>query len=439
MPDSDRSNLRPTPPARQGRRWPRMLRTLLVILAVTIASLWGYLWLAERPLKGVERALRQRNYSFALQQAEAFLKANPASSRALDLKAQALVGLQRFRDALVIYERIGTDTPPGQRAWAEALLREKRWSDALPLLIELNRQTPEDPEILHELSACSMQSGDFDSAIQHATRLSELPDHAERGGLLLGVLQANHGNHRRAAEAFSALLRNNPQAQGLQILPEELFQGLGQALLGDGQAEPAIQRLQQAIACRPTAERHALLGDAAELAGDLEQARSAWQASLDLDPNESRAREGLARLALDERQPTRVVELLEPVADADRLTSTMAHLLKRACQQLEQPEQVDRWDAEETRLRDSEERRRALEDLVRQSPKSFWSIAVRAHRFASEGNLYQASILAETLLGIRREKPDSYPDPGRFVDQLVASLEQGESLPSLDLIPLDRR
>ena len=439
MHEPERPTFAPPKPARAPRRARRVLRTLVVILGFTALLLWGYLWLAERPLRGVERALTQRNFPFAVRQVDAFLKANPTSSRALDLKAQALVGLKRYRDALVIYERVGTDTQPGQRAWSEALLQEKRWSDALPLLNSLNRQLPDDPDVLHELAACSMQTGDFDAAIAHATRLSQLPGQADRGGLLLGVLHANHGNHRKAAEAFTTLLQHNPQGEGLQIRPEELFQGLGQALLGDGQAKPAIERLEQAIAARPTAELHALLGDACELAGDLDHARQAWQSSLALDPEEARAREGLARLALDERQPAQVVELLTPVAEGNRLTSTMAHLLKRASQQLEDTAEVDRWDAVETRLRDSEERRRALEDLVRQSPKSFWAIAVRSHRFASEGNLYQALILADALLDIRKQKPDSYPDPEKFVDQLIAALQEGEPLPSLDLIPLARR
>ncbi|MFM7161501.1 MAG: tetratricopeptide repeat protein [Planctomycetaceae bacterium] len=439
MQEPGRPTSLPTKPSRATRRAPRVLRTLGIILGFTALLLGGYLWLAERPLRGVERALTQRNFPFALRQIDAFLKANPTSSRALDLKAQALVGLKRHREALALYERVGTDTQPGQRAWSEALLQEKRWSDALPLLTSLNRQLPDDPDILHELAACSMQTGDFDAAISHAAHLARLPEQAARGGLLLGVLHANHGNHRKAADAFSTLLHDNPRGEGLQILPEELFQGLGQALLGAGQAKPAIAGLEQAIAARPTAERHALLGDACELAGELDRARLAWEASLALDPAEARAREGLARLALDERQPARVSELLTPVAEDDRLTSTMAHLLKRASQQLGQATEVDRWDAVETRLRDSEERRRALEDLVRQSPKSFWAIAVRSHRFASEGNLYQALILADALLDIRKQKPDSYPDPDQFVDQLLAALQHGEPLPSLDLIPLARK
>ncbi len=414
-----------------------MLLVLLAIPLTTGVLLYASLWWSERPLKAVERALAQRDFPRAMELVDNYLKSDRNSSRALDLKAQALVGLRKFGDALAIYDRVGTDTVPGLRAWAEAMLHEKRWSDALLLLHEVDQRKPHDPDVVHQLSACAMQTGDFEEAVRKAEELTLIPDHFERGTLLLGVLHINHGNYRSAAEAFEQLLEKNPQATGLQISPEEFFQGLGQSYLGDGKPEQAIERLEQAIAIQETADRFAFLGDAWELKGDLAKAVAAWVKSIALDSDQVRAREGLARAALEERQPAQVIEWLTPLSTPDKLTSAIAHSLKRANSQLGDTEAAKKWEVEESRLRDSEDRKRALDDLVKQSPRSFWALAVRAHRFASEGNTPQAANLLRTVDEVRRSSAKTHDDPRKFIDKLLNAVQEGTELPSLDLVPIE--
>ena len=430
---------RPRRTVRRGSPIRRLLSVLIGIPVITGALLLGWLWWAERPLKAVERSLTQGDFRTALERVENYLKGDPASSRALDLKAQSLVGLRRFPDALAIYERIGSDTVSGQRAWGEALLRMQRWTDALPLLRQVHQKQPDNADVTHELAACAMQAGEFEQAVELAGQLAKLPGQRERGLLLLGVLHSNHGNYRLASEAFGQLLESNPDGAGLQILPEELFQGMGQACLNDGKPEEAIRHLTRAIELRPTAERYAFLGEARELQGDLAQAGEAWKQGIARDPDLARAREGLARVALDERQPSQAIEWLQPLSVPSKLTSSIAHTLKRANSLLGDKAAADRWDAEETRLRDAEERKRALDDVVKQAPQSFWALALRAHKYASEGNRQQAATLLRTVDGLRTQKPDGYKDPQRFLNQLIDAVQTGSPLPSLDLVPLERK
>ncbi|MFN9375389.1 MAG: tetratricopeptide repeat protein [Planctomycetaceae bacterium] len=152
---------RPRRPVRRGSPIRRLLSVLIGIPVITGGLLLGWLWWAERPLKAVERSLTQGDFRTALERVDTYLKGDPASSRALDLKAQSLVGLRRFPDALAIYERIGSDTVNGQRAWGEALLRMQRWTDALPLLRQVHQKQPDNADVTHELAACAMQAGEF--------------------------------------------------------------------------------------------------------------------------------------------------------------------------------------------------------------------------------------------------------------------------------------
>ena len=214
---------------------------------------------------------------------------------------------------------------------------------------------------------------------------------------------------------------------------------MGQACLSEGKPAEAIQYLSRSIELRPTAERYSFLGDAWELQGDLAQAADAWKKGIDLDADLSRAREGLARAALDERQPAQAIEWLQPLSVPGKVTSTIAHTLKRANAQLGDKSQADHWDGEETRLRNEEERKRALDDVVKQAPQSFWALALRAHKFASEGNRQQAATLLRTVDGMRSQKPDGYKDPGGFLDKLMEAVQKGSPLPSLDLVPLERK
>src|SRR5213078_2730388 len=96
----------------------------------------------------------------ALALANAYLASFPDRSRALELKARALAGLARWPEAARVFDKIGAEQPAGQRAWSLSLLHTQRWSEALPLLIELHEQRPLDADILHELAACYSQLGD---------------------------------------------------------------------------------------------------------------------------------------------------------------------------------------------------------------------------------------------------------------------------------------
>ena len=87
------------------------------------------------------------------------------------------------------------------------------------------------------------------------------------------------------------------------------------------------------------------------------------------------------------------------------------------------------WAARAHSLRQREKKIEALEQGLRDTPHSYWSRCLRAHRFASEGNFSQALVLTETLL---TERPD---DP--FVRELSDAIRFHRPLPPLESMPFE--
>src|SRR5262249_46332425 len=152
----------------------------------------------DRPLREIDRALDQKQYEQALRLASAYLTKVPDRTQALEQKARALVGLGQWTEAGRLFDVIGADSQPGQRAWSQCLLHDERWSAALVLLKRLRMLSPDDPDLLHELAACFAKLGYLDESVEAAERMQKCPGQETRARLLLGMLHYKRGNNRLA-------------------------------------------------------------------------------------------------------------------------------------------------------------------------------------------------------------------------------------------------
>src|SRR5262245_51050757 len=415
--------------ARAAPGW-RLLRGLSFILALTAVVIGLFLWWQDRPLREIESALDRQDYEQALSLANSYLAEFPDHSRAQNQKGRALTGLGHWSEAIRIFEQVGTDSPASERAWSEALLHQERWSEALPLLRRLGKLTPDDPNLLHERAACEAKLGHFDESIAIAERLTHVRGHEDRGRLLLGTLHFQNGNNRGAIAAWKPILQSNPGATDLQLTSEEFFAALGRALLDDGQPAAARPCLERAVGLQAVPDSLNALAEACEQLGDLGRADELWQQVVDSAPANRAAREGLARRALERRDADDARRWLEPLLDRDDLKSSTAYLMQRAAVISKDKTSAAHWDGRVQTLRRREKKISALEQAMREAPQSFWARAVRAHRFATEGNTLQALLLAQELLEQTPEEP--------FVLQLVDAIRNHSPLPFLDLIPYDQ-
>ncbi|MFN0052237.1 MAG: tetratricopeptide repeat protein [Planctomycetales bacterium] len=424
---SSSAHLGSPPQARSAA--PRLwLRRLVVIGLLTTGGLAIALWWEEWPLRRIERQLLRADYAGALEESQDYLTQFPGRERAQELRARALAGLERWAEAALIFDRIGAAGPESQRAWSHCLLHARRWSEALVLLEALHRARPTDGDILHELAACHGQLGSFDEAVECAAQLAEFPGQAARGRLLLGTLHNNRGNYRLAVEAWGPILDLEPEAEHLQVSPDEFFLEYGRALLGEGRAEQARPILERSLAKRATATAAVALGDACEDLGDQAQAVVYWKQGLALEGGNHGARERLARGALERNDPEAALQWLQPIATSPRLASSTAFLFQRAYALRGDKPQSQHWSDKASQLRASEQRKNTIDHGLVRAPQSFWSRAVRAHRFASEGNAREAALLVEQLLQEAPREP--------FLLELAQALQNDTELPSLDLIPM---
>jgi tetratricopeptide (TPR) repeat protein len=417
---------------RRSRRSPgiRLLKALVFIALLSGGAIGAALWWEDRPLREIESALGRREFSLALELADRFLKESPSQTRALDQKARALAGLGRWIDAERLFEQNGPVSTESQHAWAKALLHQQRWSEALPLLLELNRQLPSDADVLHEMASCQGQLGFFDQAIDAAERLTKIPAHGRRGRVLLGTLHYRRSNNRLAIQAWAPLFNEQSTFDDLQLTPGELLLAYGRVLLDDGRPAEALPRLEQAVVADASDDACLALAEARESLGNREGAVEMWAKVVARAPGNREAREGLARAALEKRNAREALEWLDPLLEKDGIRSSTAHLAQRAATLSGDKDSAARWEQRAVTLRERERKTTALEQALRDTPRSFWSLCIRAHRFASDGNLQQARLLADELLA---QKPEE-----TFVQQLVDALRNQRPLPSLDLIPIQQ-
>ena len=404
------------------------VRNAIIVGVLTAGGIWAFIWWEDRPLREIESALASNEYSAAISLANAYLKEFPGRSRAFELKARALVGVGRWDEAVRLFEVSGALGSKSLHDWARAYLKLQQWSDALPLLLQLHSIDPQDAETVHELAACYGQLEEYDSAVLFAGKLKDFPEHVAAGRLLLGTLENNRGNYRLALEAWQPIVDADPAPESLQVAADELLLAYGRALLKEGQTDKARTYLVRSLAMRNAAETSSYLGDACEQAGDLDRAVEYWKQALTADSTLLRAREGLARTAIEQRQPDQALKWLAPVAEQEGLPSSIAYLFQRSYVLTGDADRAKQWEARVARLRDQETRSQLIEDGVQRVPNSFWSRGVRAHRFASQGNSRQAAVLIEQLL---KEAPD---EP--FIRQLAEYVQNRGPLPSLEMIPM---
>jgi tetratricopeptide (TPR) repeat protein len=201
-------------------------------------------------------------------------------------------------------------------------------------------------------------------------------------------------------------------------------------LLDDGRPAEALPQLEKAVEADATDEACLALADARDSLGDRSGAVELWSKVIEQAPQNREAREGLARAALEQKNPQEALKWLKPLLEMGELRSSTVHLAQRAATLLGDKETASQWERQAVVLRERETKRTAIDQALREAPHSFWSRCIRAHRFASDGNRHQALLMAAELLSQKPEEP--------FVQQLVDSLRNQKPLPSLDMIPINQ-
>lgn len=410
------------------RRWYRWI----LAAALLIGGIVGVPWWNERPLREAERLLEQKDAKACLKIVDEFLKSDPRSSRAIALKARALVSLGDAMGAVRLIDQVGAATQEEMHAYAEACLILERWMTALPVLEHLITLTPNDPDLLHELSACRAKLGRYESAVDAAMKFAQTPGNEARGYALIGMLERDRGNNQKCCDAWKRVLEVQPEAKELQILPPEFFLEYGKALLLTGNARDAEKMLERSVGsaepATESADAFAYLGKARMQLGKAAEAEASWTQAVTLKSESRIAREGLAELAMQQGQFSKALEWLKPLQSQPDMKSSTAFLIQRTYALLKDTDNSAKWKAEVERLRRLEELRVNMEQVIVNSPDSLWAQVFQSYLLAEQGNVGQASVILAPYM--KEDSPE-------FLKLLWRSLQEGTPLPTLDQVPME--
>jgi Tfp pilus assembly protein PilF len=406
-----------------------LVGALLGVGLIPLGVIWILVWYQhDRPLRDIDAALKKGETSRALKLAGQFLRDHPDDVRAEVLRARILVDAGQLTDALRVFHRVGASDVADLHAWAKAHLLRQEWSDALPVLERLLAISPDDPDALHEITACRSFLGKYHEAFDSAKRLSALPGHEARAWLQIGTLHENLGNDRSAIEAWEKVLQYQPRAGQLQVTAADFFGEFGRVLLKDGRPERARDALERSLQSRETPEILSILGQACQQLGDEAQAVSRWKRAVELAPALREPREFLAQDAFRRGEFAEARIWLDPVVSQTKPPSSSTYLMQRICQALDERDAARSWQERTNELRKREKLQSAINHTLIEAPDSFWARAIRAYQFAESGNWHQADFLTRELSSEAGKEP--------FVRDLAECVRNRGPLPSLELLPV---
>jgi len=278
------------------------------------------------------------------------------------------------------------------------------------------------------VAACRSKLGELEGAVDAAGRFASIAGNEARGYLLVGILERDRGNLRKACDAWARVFQVNPDAIDLQISADGFHLEYGKALLKLGEPAAAMDRLKQSIAIKPSSTAISLLGKAFSQLGKEEDAEQEWRKALELDPSNETARQGLAELAMKKSDFQGAMDWLQPLAGSPELSSATAFLLQRVSSLLGDTASASAWQVRVEQIRKLEELHGTVDQVLNDSPDSMWGQVLRAYRLAEQGNWDQAELLLKPFL----EDP-AHP----FISALGAAVQARSALPQLSGLPIE--
>ncbi len=324
-------------------------------LAVTFAVVVVVflVWWQDRTLVHAETLLQSGEAPAALAELNRFLARHPTHQSALLLKARTLVAIEQWSEASDLFAMTGASTPDELRAWSTALLHQRKWREALPILEQLVEFQEHDADCLRNLTVCQHQLGYMQEALESAARLASLPGRSIDGLFQRGVIYRSLGDTHLAIENWEQIEELSPDASGLSIQPAEFFRVYAEDLMLEARQRLAAIYFRRSLAEQRNAEVLAQLGEAEYWSGQTVAARTAWLDALQIDENNSRARLGLAELALSQSDPESAIQWLEPLGTDPTGAGQAAYLLQRSYTLLSDEELAEQWQGKVAMVRKS--------------------------------------------------------------------------------------
>jgi tetratricopeptide (TPR) repeat protein len=329
----------------------RTVRITVGVGAVVLVAWTGWLgWLAfqaRRSWNEAQEAFQAGRYATALDAATAVLRTRPTALEASLLAARCLMRLGRIAEAEDYFRRAGQLALEDQRARAQALLEHGQIDRAIPVLLEVLRLDPDDPDAVRSMAAIHQARGEYALAEVLAKRLIQSPAGELVGQGLLGTIYHDMADRGKssplaAIQALERVLELDPELVRCPIQPKRLFwEFLARDLLAEGRTAEARKHLTKALASGEDAGLLELLGRTHWSEGQLDQAERCWQRALELDPSLSDTWIELGQLALRKDRAAEAVRYLTRASELSPNSVNPLYKLIQAHRRLGQHNEAD--------------------------------------------------------------------------------------------------
>ncbi len=196
-------------------------------------------------------------------------------------------------DARGIAPQVAGAPPAPEPSWfdeAIAMQQARSWAQLEQHALAWQQAQPGAARAHLSLAVALLNLGRSDEAERSVREALRHDEHLAAGWHYLGLVLYERG---KRAEAEQAL------ARALELLPalSEVHYARAAWLLGDGQAEAALQQAERAVLLDPGEHSHwVMLGRARQQLGRTDEAIAAYRAALGLNERDERSRNELARL-----------------------------------------------------------------------------------------------------------------------------------------------
>ncbi len=268
----------------------------------------GQIYYEQGHLNDAAEHLREINDALANQASDT------ESGEALHLMGMVYQARQESEEAIDMFTRaLSTDSSrtDSLRALAQEYERAEMYEEALNFFTTDGDLSREDPDVMLGIVRSHMGLEQWSTSIRQLEEGEEQFPEDARFPYNLGVLNEERGHFREAREAYERALEIDPE-----ILPART--SLAQLSWRIDNDVTEGERHIAAIVDRPEQIDAAIAADVAEyyrMSGRASLARNWNEEALRIDPNFWEARLALARLFLDDGQPTEALELLERSRD----------------------------------------------------------------------------------------------------------------------------
>ncbi len=166
-----------------------------------------------------------------------------------------------------------------KNAMAEVHLAKGELGEAKRLWVEAAVTNPQDPRAALNVCAISLDTGDFQSAIQYGRQVLEMGHDGASVRFNLGIAYLRSGDYDKAIEELSEAVRFEPADLGNRL-------NLGEAYVKKGLIDEGVKQWERAAEDHPDSPHpYYNMGVAYAQHSLLQRAEEFWQKALERDPN----------------------------------------------------------------------------------------------------------------------------------------------------------